>query len=214
VELFGESHARLLLVAHTISAAALVASTTHLVVWMRGWPRGNYLRVAAVRRFALIAASLYVLTFLLGNLLYPTYKVRVKVEYLQEGPAVVAAHAARARGAAETRHRYDQLQAVRRGDPEPPALDAPTEGELAEQSALLPRTANKVARWFDSKEHWVALGLPLSLACALLLQVWRPKEDGGNLGWIVFSLALAAAAVVWFAAIVGIVTVSYRAVGG
>jgi hypothetical protein len=213
VELFAESHARLLLVAHTIAAAALVASSTHLVVWMRGWRNGSYLRVAAVRRFALIAAGLYVVTFLLGNLLYPTYKVRVKVEYLQEGSAVVAAHAARARGAAEARQRYDQVQAIRRGDPAPAPAAGPTDGELAEQSALLPRTANKVARWFDSKEHWVALGLPLSIGCALLLLVWRPKEHGGNLGWVAFALALGACAAVWFAAIVGIVTASFRAVG-
>jgi hypothetical protein len=91
-----EEHARLVLVLHAVLGASLVAATTHLVVWMRGYLRGAFPRQRAVRRFSSIAVALFGLTFAVGNLAYPTYKVRVRAGYL-ENPAAVAADLA-ARG--------------------------------------------------------------------------------------------------------------------
>jgi len=71
----------------------------------------------------------------------------------------------------------------------------------------------RVARWFDVKEHWASVGLMLSIACAAILRFWDPVRDGGDVAPFVFGLAVGAAATAWFAAIVGLVTASYRAVG-
>src|SRR6185369_5184444 len=87
--LFLEGIIRPLLVVHAIAAAVLVASTTHHVIWCRGYLRQNYERHAGEKRFALIAATAFAITFLLGNLLYPTYKVRVRAEYF-DNPAAIA----------------------------------------------------------------------------------------------------------------------------
>lgn len=86
-----------MLVVHAVLGAALVASATHLVVWMRGYLRGRFPRQGAVRRFSSITLVLFGLAFLAGNLAYPTYKVRVRVGYL-ENPAAISADLA-ARGA-------------------------------------------------------------------------------------------------------------------
>jgi hypothetical protein len=37
---------------------------------------------------------------------------------------------------------------------------------------------SQIARVFDIKEHWAAVGLPLMLAAALLVFAWDPKRDG------------------------------------
>ncbi len=178
---FLEEHARLVLIVHAALGAALVAASTHLVVWMRGYLRGNFARRRAVRRFSVIAVVLFGLAFTAGNLAYPTYKIRVRAGYL-ENPAAVAA----------------DLQ--QRGAP-----TTAVEGALA--------TTARIARWFDVKEHWAAVGLILSLACAVILRFWDPVRDEPAIAPIVFGLALGASATAWLAAIIGLVTASYRAIG-
>jgi fatty acid desaturase len=88
------------------------------------------------------------------------------------------------------------------------------DSELAEVQARYDRTA-RMARWFDVKEHWVALGLVLTLGCLLVLRRWEPggDEQAVAIAPVVFAMAATAAATAWFAAIVGLVTSSYRAVG-
>ena len=174
-----EAQARLLLVLHAILGAATVAASTHLVVWLRGYLRGKPQRRRAVRRFAAISAALFGLTFLVGNLGYPVYKVKVRTGYLENPPAVEAAMPGAA--AAEVEAHYD-------------------------------RTAS-IARWFDVKEHWVALGLALSVACLLVLRRWEPSGEAAAIAPLVVGMAATAAATAWFAAIVGLVTSSYRAIG-
>lgn len=178
---FLEPYARLVLVVHAILGAALVASATHLVVWMRGYLRGAFPRRPAVRRFATIALVLFALAFAAGNAAYPTYKVRVRAGYLENPTAV----------AADLRERH---------------------GPDADVDAALD-TTSKVARWFDVKEHWAAFGLMLSFACWLILRFWDPVRDGPAIAPIVFGLAVGAAATAWLAAVVGLVTASYRAIG-
>ena len=76
----------------------------------------------------------------------------------------------------------------------------------------LVRSAAQAARWFDVKEHWVALGLVVAAALVLMLTVWDPKRDGPALGRITFGLALVACVTLWLAAVIGVVTTSWKAV--
>ena len=174
-----ESHARLLLVLHAILGAATVAASTHLVVWLRGYLHGKPQRRRAVRRFAWISLSLFALTFVVGNLGYPNYKVRVRTGYLENPPAVEASMVGAEPAAVQAR--YDQTA--------------------------------RMARWFDVKEHWVALGLALTLACALILRRWEPSGEAAVIAPLIFAMAVTAAATTWLAAIVGLLVSSYRAVG-
>jgi hypothetical protein len=174
-----EAQARLLLVLHAILGAGTVATSTHLVVWLRGYLRGKPQRRRAVRRFAWISLVLFGLTFLVGNLGYPIYKVRVRTGYLENPPAVEAAMPG---------------------------------AEPAEVEAHFDRTAN-IARWFDVKEHWVSLGLMLTLACALILRRWEPIGEAAVIAPLVVGMAATAAATAWLAAIIGLLTSSYRAIG-
>ena len=203
--LFAEASARFWLVLHAVLGAALVAVSTHLVVWTRKWPRGEILRVDGTRWLASVGLGLYLANFLVGNVLYPTYKVRVRTEYFDLGSAVTDDGAARqkARDLADDRRRADSIHDGRG----PGFLGPPVE---------LPETRNlvQVSRMFDIKEHWAALGVPFSAgACALAL-FWRPKKDGLAGAKLMFLCAILAAACAWTAAIIGLVVTSYRAVGG
>jgi uncharacterized membrane protein YciS (DUF1049 family) len=197
--IFLEAQARLLLVAHLIIGVALVASATHQVVWMRGYRRGQFGRHRGARRFAVITALLYVTGFALGNLIYPAYKVRVRVEYLDSPTALVKER--------EVRRSSQQLasRAAARGG------DAPV--AHPDQTPADPRRAAKIARWFDVKEHWAALGLALALANAALMLGWDPRRDGAAPAGTAFGLGLGTAAAAWFAAVVGVIVTSFRAVG-
>lgn len=186
--LFLEGVARPLLVVHAISAAVLVASTTHHVVWCRGYFFGDFRRYTGERRFALIAACAFVSTFVLGNLLYPTYKVRVRAEYFDNPPAI----------AAEAQLREVQHKAI--GLPPEPA--DPALGGLA-----------PIARLFDIKEHWVALGCACSVLLCVLSRRAHPRKYPRALP-LYLGLAMIACGAAWFGAIVGLVTASFRSVGG
>lgn len=200
---FLEEHARLLLLIHTVLAVGAVAASTHLVLWLRKVRKGQHGKLAAARRFALYAALLHLGAFVAGNLMYPTYKVRVKVAYLQNPPAVLEDAEARTMRDVEAERRFH--------DPE---ARAPSDGQLARAHGGRPGTAEKLSRWFDSKEHWVAMGLPVALALAFLLPAWRPEPgQGAEVGTIVFLLALGACFTLWFGAVVGVLVTSFRAVG-
>jgi hypothetical protein len=206
--LFAEDYARLLLVVHTIAAAALVAVCTHLVLWMRDVPRGRFLRIAAIRRFALLAAGLFTFTLVVGNLMYPVYKVRVRVEYFDQATAVTSDYQNRMAARERAAHRYV-----------PAANDAMTvlDGDVQAgdvQAVELALRAAKIARWFDVKEHWVALGMAMSIGCAVLLWRCDPKQHVRPVATVAFAMAVAAAFAAWLGAILGVVASSYRAIGG
>jgi hypothetical protein len=206
--LFAEEQARWLLMLHTATAAAVVAVATHLVVWLRGFLRGDIGRLRGARKLAAISACLYVVTLILGNLVYPVYKVRVRVEYLEQPGAVLRDHESRARMAAEAEAEHRALlgQAERVAPP-------PTDARLLEQAAHLPRQTATIARWFDVKEHWVALGAALAVGCAVILLAWNPRRHGLTIAPLVFLLALGAALAAWLGAIIGVTVSSYRAIG-
>jgi uncharacterized membrane protein YciS (DUF1049 family) len=200
--LFVEGAARWLLVLHTVVAIAAVGSATHLVLWLRPYLRGTFTRHDAVKRFGVITAALFAAAFVLGNVIYPIYKVRVKVEYLQNPSALQQDAALRLdqRAAALARYRGTEVA-------------PPSEAAIAARTHGLPRSAEKMARWFDVKEHWVAMGLPLAVGCMILLLVWDPRRDGSGPATPIFLLALGAAATLWLGAIIGVITSSWRAIG-
>ena len=189
-----EAAARWMLVLHTGLGVAAVGAATHLVLWSRGFLRGEFARLRAVRRFAWIVLVLQVLALAAGNLMYPTYKVEVRSAYLENREAIVAARAGHADQVARIAAR--EAAAV----PEPTAT-----GELVRRAAA-------AARWFDVKEHWVALGVLSALALVLVLSFWDPRTDGRELVPVVFGLAVVIAGTVWLGAIIGVLTASWRAV--
>ncbi len=139
--LFLESSARLVLVVHAVVGAAVVAASTHLVVWTWKLRRGQAFRAGGARWLAGVGAALYVLQFLLGNLIYPAYKVRVRGEYF-ESPSAVSE---------DMRARRARSLGARAPEAPPPRLE-------------------RLARLFDVKEHLVALGLALAVAAAFLVR--------------------------------------------
>jgi hypothetical protein len=185
---FLESLARPLLLVHAILGAATVAIATHLVVWVWKTLRGRS-RIAGLRWFGVVLASVFVAQFTVGNLLYPTYKVRVRAEFLDSRRAQADEH--RARMAA-------------RAEPAALPLD-----DIGDETAPLDR----IARLFDVKEHLAALALPFALAACALALAWRPDRDGPMVGRLLLGCALVVATSAWFAALVGLYVTSYRAVG-
>jgi hypothetical protein len=188
-----EAAARWVLVLHTALGVAAVGAATHLVLWSRGFLRGSFGRLRAVRRFAWIVLVLQLLAFAAGNVMYPTYKVEVRTAYLENNEALVADQASHGR----------QLERIaqREGAHAP---EATATGELV-------RRAARAARWFDVKEHWVALGILASLALVFVLGFWDPKT-ARELVPVVFALAVVIAGTVWLGAVIGVLTATWRAV--
>jgi hypothetical protein len=182
--IFLERWARPLLIVHAIAAAVLVATTTHHIVWLRGYFRRQFNRYQGERRFALIACVAFCTTFLVGNLLYPTYKVRVRAEFF-DNPAAIAEEI-----------RLRQVQ-------EKLTSPAPVVG--------LP-SLSPIARLFDIKEHWVALGCAASLLLLLLSRLAHPREKPETL-LLYLGLSLFVCGTAWWGAIVGLLTASFRSVG-
>jgi hypothetical protein len=189
-----ESAARWLLVLHTALGVAAVGAATHLVIWLRGYLRGNYGRHRAVKKFAWISLVLHACAFLAGSSMYPTYKVEVRAAYLENANAIVEEATVHGR----------ELDRI--ADRERTRSVQPTA-----TSELVHRAA-KAARWFDVKEHWIALGLIASVGLVLMLMFWDPRRDGSALTPIVLGLAVVIAGTVWLGAIIGVLTASYRAV--
>jgi hypothetical protein len=180
-----DSAARWLLVLHAILGAASVGMATHLVLWLR---RG---RVSP--RSAWLVVTLLAGTMVVGFAMYPTYKVEVRAAYLEDPGAVTAAAAAHDR----------ELEHVAAREHERPPQGANT--------AVLVRKAAQMARWFDVKEMWAALGLVAALALAAILSLWTPT-DGAAVRSVVLALAGIVAATTWLAAIIGLMTAAWRAV--
>jgi hypothetical protein len=189
-----ETAARWMLVLHTALGVAAVGAATHLVIWSRGFLRGEFGRLRAVRRFAWLALVLQLAAFGAGNLMYPTYKVEVRAAYLESGAAVAAEQESHQRALARVAARESASA------PMPTAT-----GDLV-------RRAAGAARWFDIKEHWIALGILASLGLVLVLAFWDPRAGARELAAVVFGLAVIVAGTVWLGAVIGVLTASWRAV--
>lgn len=191
--------ARWLLIVHAVLAVALVGAATHWLLWLIKLRRGQPGRVRAVRRFGVIAMALYVATMVVGLVVYPTYKARVKLEFLTR-PAAVASDV-------RTRLVEGEALAARiEGRPAREVTDAALEVRAREAS----RRAVRIARWFDVKEHWVALGLVLGLAALVVARAWDPRADGRGPGTFAFGAVAGTAAIVWLAALIGLLTTAAR----
>jgi hypothetical protein len=189
-----EDAARWVLLLHTALGVAAVGAATHLVLWSRGFVRGSFGRLRAVRRFAWIVLVLQVLAFGAGNVMYPTYRVRVRAAYLENREAIAADQAAR----------QAQLERVASHE----AARAP---EVTPAREVI-RGAARAARWFDVKEHWVALGILAALALVLVLAFWDPRTGARELVPVVIGLELIVAGTLWLGAVIGVVTATWRAV--
>lgn len=183
-----------MLVLHTAIGVAAVGAATHLVLWMRLLLRGQYGRLRSVRRFAWILLALQIGGFVAGNAMYPTYRVEVRAAYLEDSRAITDERDA-------SQHARERVAARE-------AQHAP----LAAEPAALVRGAAGAVKWFDIKEHWIAFGILSSLGLVLVLSFWDPRRGGRELAPITFGLALVSAGTLWLAAIVGVLTASWRAV--
>lgn len=188
-----EAAARWLLVLHTALGVAAVGAATHLVLWLRGVLRGEIGRLRAARRFAWLVLALQLAAFAAGNVMYPTYKVEVRAAYLENSAAIAADQDGHQRA-------LERVAARERA-----AAPVPTAtGELVRRAAA-------AARWFDVKEHWIALGILASLGLVLVLGFWDPRA-GRELAPVIVGLAVIVAATLWLGAVIGVATASWRAV--
>lgn len=208
-----EEQATLLLTAHTFFALATVTLSTHLVVWLRHYLKGRFGKRRSIARFALLSTSAYAITMLLGMALYPTYKVRVRAEYLENPSRIHRAVEATSKAQALTRERNEEVRRYRAGQvPISTGVpDAVPEAVTKLAEAQVERGA-KLVRWFDVKEHWAVLGFLLSLATCGIVLTWKPDKGSGSIAKSVMALAAGAACISWAAAIIGIATAAARSV--
>jgi len=79
-----EPYARLLHFLHWLAGIATVGTCTHLLLRLTYRARHGKLRTARVRLHALILAIAYGCTWILGTLVYPTFRVRVRADLLDK----------------------------------------------------------------------------------------------------------------------------------
>jgi len=73
---------RLLLVLHAAGSVVLVGASTHHALQMRHYLRGRFGRAALEKTYAKVVSVAYVVTFAIGALLYPSYRVHVRGVHL------------------------------------------------------------------------------------------------------------------------------------
>lgn len=218
-----EAHARLLIVVHGVIGAALVAVSTHLAVWTWRIRKNPHFRRGALR-FAAICAALYALELILGNVLYPTYKIRVRAEFLDNPQAISRDLASRATAGARIAEAAPAIPeaapAAPDSAPAAPGANTARAAPGANTARAVPpemreatiRRNRTIARIFDVKEHLVALGLALALACPVLLWAADPSAERRTVATTARVLTLLVAAITWFAALVGLTITTIRSV--
>jgi hypothetical protein len=75
---------RLLLVLHTAGSIVLIGAATHHAREMRHYLRGSFAREKLEKTYARVVSVAYLATFVLGAMLYPSYRVHVRGFYLDE----------------------------------------------------------------------------------------------------------------------------------
>lgn len=81
-KVFGHDLRRLLLVLHAAGSTVLIGSATHHALLMRHYLRGHLGRSALEKTYARVLSISYIATFIIGALLYPSYRVHVRGLYL------------------------------------------------------------------------------------------------------------------------------------
>jgi hypothetical protein len=199
-----EDWAGWLLLLHAIVGGALVGVTTHAAWRLRGPASARQARMPQFRRLAGIAAVLFLLALTTGHLIFPTYQIRVRGEFLDSGEAVVAAH----RNRVESGYRFWQRHYGGSGVvAPPPAVDPSTVEEL-------PRRTARLGRWFDVKQHWAGLGAIAALVFWPLVAWWQPARDRRAVVPVVQLLAIGLALIAWSAALIGAIVTSCHSVAG
>jgi hypothetical protein len=84
-------------------------------------------------------------------------------------------------------------------------------GTAAPPPLVVAPPLSPVARLFDIKEHWVAIGVAASLLLLVLSRRAHPKDHPRVLA-LYLGLSIAQCGAAWFGAIVGLVTASFRSV--
>ncbi|APR85577.1 Hypothetical protein A7982_10926 [Minicystis rosea] len=77
-EVFLYGFRRLLLVLHAGGSIVLIGASTHHALQMRHYLAGRFHRQALEKTYAKVVSVAYVATFILGALLYPSYRVHVR----------------------------------------------------------------------------------------------------------------------------------------
>lgn len=188
--IFLEAFARPLLILHALGGAVVVGATTHQLLWCRAYFRGDYRRHRAEKRFVAILALAYLGAFVGGNLIYPTYKVRVRAEYFDD---------------VRTLAEHNKLRLDHRMAPTQPNANSET-------NQSLPPNLSSVARTFDIKEHCVALGCAAAMALFWLSRRAHP-HDVPESASLYLGLSLFACFAAWVGVLVGLYTASFRAIG-
>jgi hypothetical protein len=75
---------RLLLVLHAGASIVLIGSSTHHALQMRHYLAGRFGREELEKLYAKVVSVTYAITFALGALLYPSFRVHVRGFYLDE----------------------------------------------------------------------------------------------------------------------------------
>lgn len=73
---------RVLLVLHAGGSIVLIGAATHHALQMRHYLRGRFGREKLEQTYAKVVSVAYVVTFILGALLYPSFRVHVRGYYL------------------------------------------------------------------------------------------------------------------------------------
>jgi hypothetical protein len=212
-----EEYAAVLLPIHAIFALLTVALSTHLALWLRKYCRGQYGKRRATLRFAVLSTSAYAITMCLGMALYPTYKVRVRAEYLENPSRIHRDTEQEAKSRKMTRdqdievRRYRSAASEGPGDGTDETAEQPAEDVATRADAKVERAA-KLIRWFDVKEHWAVLGLLLSCAVCGILLAWKPDKGSASIAKAVTAMAVGAAGIAWAAALIGLMTAAARSV--
>jgi hypothetical protein len=81
---------RLLLLLHAAGSIVLLGAATHHALQMRHYIGGRFGRVALEKTYAKVTSVAYAVTFAVGALLYPTYRVHVRACWLDRHAPVYA----------------------------------------------------------------------------------------------------------------------------
>jgi hypothetical protein len=81
MSLFMEGSARIVVVFHALGAMALCGAATHHAIVALGYLRGVY-KVRLARVYASTVAAIWLATFGVGLLAYPTFRIVVRAAYL------------------------------------------------------------------------------------------------------------------------------------
>jgi hypothetical protein len=79
---------RLLLVLHAGGSIVLIGAATHHALQMRHYLRGRFGREKLEKLYAKVISVAYLFTFVLGGMLYPSYRVHVRGYYLDRAAPV------------------------------------------------------------------------------------------------------------------------------